>query len=123
MIGSAESQVPSAMYSERVSMMSKAFVKTALTDPPHGLADIIQWLYLSSRPGPRLLRRVLDDSRRLLANTTAVNAGGSASSEMNERGFTGARLSTGAAILLKRHVDWMEDFMNRNDEGIVSVHD
>lgn len=104
LIGSEEAQLPSAMYSERVSVMSKVFVKTALTNPPHGLADVIQWLYLSSQPGPHLLLRVFDDSRKLLDNsTTTVNADDGASS--GERGFTGARLSTGASILLKRHVD------------------
>ena len=120
LIGSEEAQLPSAMYSERVYVMSKVFVKTALTNPPHGLADIIQWLYLSSQPGPHLLLRVFDDSRKLLDNNTTVNTDGSGTSgEMGERGFTVARLSTGASIVLKRHVDWMEDFMKRLDEGIV----
>ena len=122
LIGSEEAQVPSAIYSERVHVMSKVFVKTALTNPPHGLADIIQWLYLSSQPGPHLLLRVFDDSRRLLDNNISVNANGSDSGGMGERGFTGARLSTGASILLKRHVDWMEDFIKRQDEGIVAIH-
>ena len=121
LIGSEEAQVPSAMYSERVFVLSKVFVKIALTSPPRGLADIIQWLYLSSQPGPHLLLRVFDDSRKLLDNNATVNADGSASGEMGERGFTGARLSTGASILLKRHVDWMEDFMKRHDEGIVAM--
>ena len=120
LIGSEEAQLPSALYSERVSVMSKVFVKTALTNPPHGLADIIQWLYLPSQPGPHLLQRVFDDSRKLLDNSTTVNADGSASS--GERGFTGARLSTGASILLKRHVDWMEEFMRRHEEGVGVTH-
>ena len=119
LIGSEETQLPSAMYSERVYVMSKVFIKTALTNPPRGLADIIQWLYLSSQPGPHLLRRVFDDSRKLLDNNTTVNTDGSASGEMGDGGFTVARLSTGASIVLKRHVDWMEDFMKRHEEGIV----
>ena len=122
LIGSEEAQLPSVMYSEKVSVMSKLFIKTALTNPPHGLADVIQWLYLSSQPGPHLLLRVFDDSKKLLDNDTIVAADGSASGERGERGFTGARLSTGASILLKRHVDWMEDFMKRHDEGIAAVH-
>ena len=113
LIGSEEARVPSAMYSERVYVMSKVFVKTALTNPPLGLADIIQWLYLPSQPGPRLLLRVFDDSKKSLDNSTTVDADGSASGGMGERGFMGARLSTGASILLKRHVDWMQDFMKR----------
>lgn len=107
LIGSEGAQLPSAMYSERVYVMSKVFVKTALSNPPLGLADIIQWLYLPSQPGPRLLLRVYDDSRKLLDNNTH----GGKSDGMGERGFMIARLSAGAAILLKRHVDWMEDFM------------
>ena len=122
MIGSAESQVPSAMYSEKVSVMSKVFIKTALTNPPGGLADIVQWLYLSSQPGPHLLRRVVDDSRKLLTNSTAVSKSGSAAVETDERGSTGAKLSTGASILLRRSVDWLEDFMRRNEEGMVAMH-
>ena len=122
MIGTAESQVPSANYSEKVYVMSKVFIKTALTNPPHGLADIIQWLYLSCQPGPHLLRRVLDDSRKLLANSTAVSAGGSSEADTNERGKTGAKLSTGASILLRRSVDWLEEFTRRNDEDTVSMH-
>lgn len=122
MIGSAESQVPSAMYSEKVSVMSKVFIKTALTNPPGGLADIVQWLYLSSQPGPHLLRRVVDDSRKSLTNSTAVSKSGSAVVETDERGSTGAKLSTGASILLRRSVDWLEDFMRRNEEGMVAMH-
>lgn len=122
MIGSAESQVPSAMYSEKVSVMSKVFIKTALTNPPGDLADIIRWLYLSSQPGPHLLRRVLDDSRQLLANTTAVSKSGSAVIETDERGSTGAKLSTGGSILLRRSVDWLEEFMKRDEEGTVAMH-
>lgn len=122
MIGSAESQVPSAMYSEKVSVMSKVFIKTALTNPPGGLADIVQWLYLSSQPGPHLLRRVIDDSRKLLTNSTAVSKSGSAVVEADEVGSTGAKISTGASILLRRSVDWLEDFMRRNEEGMVAMH-
>ena len=121
LIGSEEAQVPSAMYSERVYVMSKVFVKSALTNPPCGLADIIQWLYLSSQSGPHLLLRVFDDSRKLLDKNTTVIADGSASGGMGERDFTAARLSTGGSILLKRHVDWMENFMKEHDEGPVAM--
>lgn len=122
MIGSAESRIPSAMYSEKVSVMSKVFIKTALANPPGGLADIIQWLYLSSQPGPQLLRRVLDDSWKLLANSIGVSKSGSAVVETNEKGSTGTKLSTGASILLRRSVDWLEDFAKRNEEDMITMH-
>ena len=121
-IGSAESQVPSSLYNEKVYVMSKGFIKVALTDAPDGLADIIQWLYLSGQSGPHLLRRVLDDSKKLLANTTTTSAVGSASGETNEMGSARPKLSTGASILLQRNVDWLEDFMKRSDEEAVAIH-
>ena len=117
LIGSAESQVPSSLYSEKAYVMSKGFIKTALTTPPHGLADVVQWLYLTSQPGPRLLRRVVNDSKKLLANNTTTSAMTSAPNEVEERSSTRAKLSTGASILLRRHVEWLEDFMTRNDGG------
>ncbi len=114
LIGTAESQVPSALYSEKVYVMSKNFIKTALTNAPQGLVDVIQWLYLSSQPGPHLLHRVLDDSRKLLVNTSIESVDGSAEGEMDGRGFTRAKFSTGASILLRRNVEWLEDFVRRN---------
>ena len=123
LIGSAESQVPSALYSEKVYVMSKGFIKTALTNAPQGLADVIQWLYLSSQPGPHLLHRVVDDSKKLLTSTSTTSVVGSASGEMDERGFARAKLSTGASILLRRNIEGLEDFMTRNDEGIIATHD
>ena len=113
MIGSEEARLPSVMYSERVYVMSKLFVKTALTNPPSDLADIVHWLYLPSQPGPRLLLSVCDTSRKLLDQKANGGASG-------ESGFTVAKLSTGASILLKRHLDWMEDFMKRLDEGVIT---
>lgn len=114
--GSAESQVPSALYSEKVYVMSKGFIKSALSNAPQGLADVVQWLYLSSQPGPQLLRRVLDDSKKLLTNTTIKSA------EIDEVESTRAKLSTGASILLRRNVEWLEDFMARDNKEIVTMH-
>ena len=122
MIGSADSQLPSALYNEKVYVMSKGFIKTALITAPHGFADVIQWLYLSSQPGPNLLRRVVEDSKKLLANSTTTSAVVSASGAMDEGGSTRAKLSTGASILLRRNVEWLEDFMVQYDKGIVAMH-
>lgn len=118
LIGSAESQVPSSLYSEKAYVMAKGFIKTALTTPPPGLVDVVQWLYLTSQPGPQLLRRVVNDSKKLLANNATESTADSAPNEMEEKSTTRAKLSTGASILLRRHVKWLEDFMTRNDEGV-----
>lgn len=123
LIGSAESQVPSALYSEKVYVMSKGFIKTALTTVPQGLADVVRWLYLPSQPGPHLLRRVIDDSKNLLADITTTSAVGSTSGKMDKGLLYGAQLSTGASILLRRNVEWLEDFLTRHDdEEMVAMH-
>lgn len=95
--------------------MSKAFVKTALSDPPQGLGDIIDWLYLRPPPqGPALLRRVVEDSRRLLPeNMEIATASGEAS--LAEQPSDSTRLSAGALILLRRNLAWLEDFKERNE--------
>ena len=121
-MGSAESQVPSALYSEKVYVMSKGFIKTALTNAPLGLADVIQWLYLPSKPGPRLLRRILDDAKNLLANPTTISVDDTPDGEMDDRGYTRAKISTGASILLRRHVDWLEDYAKRYDDEVAALH-
>ena len=100
--------MPSALYSEKVYVMSKAFIKTALTLTPHGLADVVHWLYLPSQSGPHLLQRVIDDSRKLLANTTSASTSGSAPGEMDEGHLAPAKLSTGASILLRRNLEILE---------------
>ena len=104
--------MPSTLYSEKVYVMSKAFIKTALTLTPPGLADVVHWLYFPSQSGPHLLRRVIDDSRKLLANTTSsTSTSGSGLGEMDEGRLTPAKLSTGASILLRRNVESLEGFM------------
>lgn len=116
MIGSAESQIPSALYNEKVYVMSKAFVKTALSNLPQGLEDVITWLYLAPpSQGPNLLRLVIEDSRRLLPeNTTVTDTSGE--SKITEQPSRSTKLSSGALILLRRHLACLEDFIKRNEE-------
>ena len=108
--------MPSALYSEKVYVMSKAFIKTALTLTPPGLVDVVHWLYLPSHSGPHLLRRVIDDSRKLLANTTSTSTSGSAPGKPDEGRLDRAKLSTGASILLRRNVESLEGLMRVKDE-------
>ncbi len=93
--------------------MSKAFVKTALSDPPQGLGDVIDWLYRGPSPqGPALLHRVVENSKRLLpenmTNATTSREAGQPSSP--------TKLSAGALIVLRRNLASLEDLMERNKE-------
>lgn len=116
LIGAAESQVSSALYSEKAYVVSKAFVKTALSDPPQGLGDTIDWLYLRPSPqGPMLLRRVVEDSRRLLPENIEI-ATSSGETSLAERPGSPAKLSAGALILLRRNLAALEVFMKHTEE-------
>jgi len=99
-------------------VVSKAFVKTALSDPPHSLGDIIDWLYLrSSPPGPMLLRRVVEDSRRLLPENSEV-ATTSGETSLAARPGNSSKLSAGALILLRRNLASLEVYLKHSEEQI-----
>ena len=113
LIGSEESRVPSRLYSEKVFVLAKIFIKTALLKFPQGLEDVIRWLYLPlSEGGPHLLRRVLDDAHALLPDTGTKDAGAGVDKPLQSKNaktsVTAANLSTGALILLRRHLEDLE---------------
>ena len=111
LIGSEEARIPSALYNEKVYVMSKGFIKKALTSPLQGVDDIIQWLYSSHEEGPKLLRRIVEDSRSLISDAQV----GSASSHSQGRDNQAVRplvtFSAGALILLRRNLEWLEDYL------------
>lgn len=95
--------------------MAKLFLKTSLISPLQGIDDIIKWLYLSSQTeGPHLLRRVVEDSRALLQDKQA----GCRSNLSTDGHVAGpAKISTGALILLRKNLEWLEDYLLHNEEG------
>lgn len=116
LIGSADSRIPSELYTEKVYVLSKAFIKTALLLPPEGLDGVIKWLYLTSpEPGPRLLRRVVEDSEALLPESHAANAIDEARSQTNESAPGTTKLSAGALILLRRNLVWLKDCLDSDE--------
>lgn len=116
LVGSEESRVPAALYREKVYVMSKSFIKTALSTSPQGLEDIVKWLYLpSGTQGPRLLHRVVEDSRAMLLETMTTEETTESSLNKSEAANTPARLSAGAQILLKRNLKWLEEYSEREE--------
>ncbi len=118
LMGSEESRTTSAQYTEKAFVLAKRFVKTALVQLPEGIEDIIQWLYLPSQPGPHLLNLVVEESKTALARSIErigepttpnldQNAGSSHSAE---------RLSCGASVLLKRTLDWLQQYLQELQE-------
>jgi ubiquitin-conjugating enzyme E2 O len=117
LVGSADSRIPSQLYTEKVYVLSKAFIKTALTSPLQGLDGIIKWLYLTSpEASPRLLRRVVEDSEALLPETSTANVVDEVRSLRDEPTLGPTRLSAGALILLRRNLVWLKDYLEHDQE-------
>lgn len=100
-------------------MTSKAFISTSLTHPPQGLGNIISWLYLT--PPPSLLRRVIEDSVRLLPESSKY-ANEFAETQESSQQNASKKLSAGAAILLERNLAPLVEVLEldeRDLEGLV----
>ena len=108
MVGTEFSRLPSKLYNENVYMMSKLFVKTALDKTPEGLEEVVKWLYL--RPGGRrLLRHVIEDSEKLVDG----HSGQASDDQLCKWLLPGTKISTGALVLLRRHLEWMKEYEER----------
>ena len=123
LVGTEESRVNSALYSEKALVMSKGFIAHALSHSVAGVDDILDWLYLSESGGPGLLKRVVADCQKLLESSKAsersVNGsgdgsmgGGDDSAQEDRR-----RLSSGAGVLLSRHLLSLKERLGRVQGG------
>ena len=122
--GSGESRPQATQYKEKAYVMSKAFVKKAVSDPPQGLGDLIDWLYLSPQ-GPGLLRRVVYDRKPFLPEHAAMEEiDKSRHISIDSRDEVPApptTLSAGAQVLLRRNFTWLNDHFRRNEEKTAST--
>ena len=80
--------------------MAKGFVKHAITHEISGITEIIEWLYCDPGDAPQLLRQVIADCDDLLGDN--------------------AKLSSGAKLLLRRHVEFMRDFQANVDDEVIA---
>lgn len=123
LVGTEESRITSAQYSERALVMAKGFVRHALLHPVGGFEDVVDWLYLPGQGNrPQLLQRILQTSREIVRrseakadrNGEAVASPGLASSDEV------SRVSSGALVLLRKHLLALEECMARAQQrGIV----
>lgn len=102
--GSEAYRINSNFYSETSYILAKGFVKRVLENCPSGFHEIIQFLYLA-KPGPRLLKRVMADCRKLDEGA----AEGKGDGHLEWLG-PGAKLSKGAVIMLQRNMEWMRKY-------------
>ena len=123
-MGSDDTRVSSRIYSEKAFVVAKGFVKAALSNPPGGLLDVVDWLY-RVQSGPRLLDQIIRDCRKLSERPLAASPAqppednamplddDSTTMEDSWAKSTGM-LSTGALVLLHRHMEWLAEYSNRN---------
>ncbi len=115
LIGTEESQITSALYTERALVMSKGFVRHALQYPVGAFEDVVSWLYLpADGDRPRLLLKVLEESKEIIRLSDAKSEKTSAE-DSGLVGFSSTapvrKISSGALVLLRKHVAALEDFL------------
>ncbi|MCJ1252044.1 hypothetical protein MMC30_009282 [Trapelia coarctata] len=96
-VNNPDTHVNSALYTEKALVMAKGFVNHAISHEISGLTGIIEWLYCDKEDAPQLLRQVIAECDDLLNDNTT--------------------LSSGAKLLLKRHVEVMRNFHAKLDEN------
>ena len=123
LVGTEESRITSAQYSERALVMAKGFVRHALLHPVGGFEDVVEWMFLPG-PGerPQLLKRILEASRETVRRSE-VKAGRDVEAVVDPglsspEGVT--RVSSGALVLLRKHVLALEECMARAQQGGVA---
>ncbi|KAI9870884.1 MAG: hypothetical protein M1830_003669, partial [Pleopsidium flavum] len=121
LIGTEESQITSAHYTERAFVMAKGFVRHALQHSVGGFEDVLSWLYLPGQgERPQLLRKILDESKGIIRRSEAkLGEGGEGPAGSSESAFSEgiARISSGALILLRKHVVALEDCLVKAQEA------
>lgn len=125
LIGTEESQITSAQYTERAFIMARGFVRHALLHPVGGFEDVVDWLYLPGKgERPLLLAAILEDAREIIRRSEArSNQGGEAvSTSFADSPSEGIRtISSGALILLRKHVVALENFLAKAEKGITAA--
>ncbi|MCJ1282571.1 hypothetical protein MMC26_001895 [Xylographa opegraphella] len=104
-VGSSETQVNSALYTEKAFVMTKGFINHALSHQSGGIENIITWLYLPNVDGPCLLQRVLMECDKILDDVPVKPANVVAS------GTSGLRLSSGAKVLLRKYASDLRNIL------------
>lgn len=100
-LGSPETSLPSALYTERAYFRARAFIVHALTTPTHPFVDELRWLYLDqSADAPKLLGKALDEAKAIIEKSERKD-------EVAERDGL-RRISLGAVVMLRRQVERLE---------------
>ncbi|KAL4870933.1 hypothetical protein BDV12DRAFT_194845 [Aspergillus spectabilis] len=99
--------IESSQYTEKAFVMARRFILHALETPIRGLEDALIWHYLpdSSSVRPGLLRKAIQDARRMIEHHDRTSTQGDQESQASS--FC-SRLSLGAVVVLQKHVTALE---------------
>lgn len=120
-VGSKDSTLNSTLYSERAFILARGFVKHVLQKPVQGFENEIKWLYMPGQPeGPELLREVIKRAKEVVARSSVPkqNEDNQASAEIGSEGV--GRVSAGALVLLKKHLEVLEGILEVAEKEVVS---
>ncbi|KAB8259173.1 hypothetical protein BDV32DRAFT_124645 [Aspergillus pseudonomiae] len=108
-------RVESTQYTEKAFLITRTFIQHALESPIAGLEDVLAWHYFAEpRQGqndtcirPRLLRRAIDEALSMIEHHNRTPAGEKLSEEHAASAFV-SRLSLGAVVMLRKHINTLE---------------
>ncbi|OGM41768.1 ubiquitin conjugating enzyme [Aspergillus bombycis] len=107
--------VESTQYTEKAFLITRTFIQHALENPTAGLEDVLAWHYFAeprqeqNNAGirPRLLRRAIDEALGMIEHHNRTTAGEKLSEEHAASAFV-SRLSLGAVVMLRKHINTLE---------------
>ncbi|CRG92579.1 ubiquitin-conjugating enzyme E2 O [Talaromyces islandicus] len=111
-------RVESSQYTEKTFVMTRAFIKHALEEPMGDFADILAWHYL---PGPEpskrpnLLQKAISETQRMIDHYNTRQSDQKEESDGAPASPFVARLSLGAVVMLRKHLDALENIHKQNE--------
>ena len=119
-LGSTESKVPSAVYSERSFLKSRRFILRALQSTVAGFEQELEVMYLQETANaPMLLARALYDGVVVICKNRSKSSSASRALDVNSAGADRV-MSFGATIALERTVNELLSCM-RQQAGLSRV--
>ncbi|KAI4201328.1 MAG: hypothetical protein LQ350_003366 [Teloschistes chrysophthalmus] len=114
-----QSKHTSALYSEKAFVLSRQFVKVAISSDPQGVSDVVRWLYLPAYNGRGLLRPIVEDCRGFLQQGENVPTGAKGQ-DPDSYHLPSTRLSLGALSLLKKILVPLEEALDLDEKLAVA---
>ncbi|BFZ63276.1 serine/threonine protein kinase [Saitoella coloradoensis] len=106
--GTREAAVSSGLYSEKVYILARGFVKYVLEHDIDGFADELKWLY-AAPDGPHFLKKVVETGREIVERSIGEPATATEDQDLGKEGV--GRLTPGALSWFKRTLSSLEEHL------------